>query len=112
MAEKKNNEFAVIETGGKQYMVSVGDVVKIEKITGDFSVGDKLTFDNVLLFDDGKETKLGEPYVKSAKVTGELIEEGKGKKIHVIRFRSKSRHHRKVGHRQPFFKVKINEIKA
>ncbi|MDZ4226106.1 MAG: 50S ribosomal protein L21, partial [Patescibacteria group bacterium] len=61
-------EFAIIETGGKQYMVSEGDTLKIEKISGDFKTGDKLSFDNVLMVDNGQDTTIGEPYIKGAKV--------------------------------------------
>ncbi len=104
-------EFAVIQTGGKQYKVSEGDVVKIEKITGKFKEGDKITFDKVLLVDNGKDTTIGTPYIDGAKVIGTLKEEGRDKKIPVIRFKAKSRYYKKRGHRQPFFKVHIDALK-
>ena len=103
-------DFAVIKTGGKQYKVSKGDVVKIEKLTGEYKEGDKVTFEEVLLTDDGKATKVGTPNVSGAKVEGKITEIGRDPKISVIRFRPKSRYHKKRGHRQPFFKVEITKI--
>ncbi|MCH7597556.1 50S ribosomal protein L21 [Patescibacteria group bacterium] len=104
-------EFAVIQTGGKQYKVSVGDDLRIEKLAGVFKEGDKITFDKVLLVDNGKDTTIGVPYIERAKVRATLKEIGRSKKISVIRFKSKSRYFKKKGHRQPFFKVKIESIK-
>ena len=104
-------EFAVIQTGGKQYKVSVGDDLRIEKLAGVFKEGDKITFDKVLLVDNGKDTTIGVPYIEQAKVRATLKEIGRSKKISVIRFKSKSRYFKKKGHRQPFFKVKIESIK-
>ncbi len=99
--------FAVITTGGKQYKVAVGDVLEIEKIEGEGSV----TFDNVLLVDDGSSTKIGTPSVAGAKVTADIVEQGKGPKIYVVKYHAKSRYYKKNGHRQPFTKVKITAIK-
>ena len=104
-------EFAVIETGGKQYKVSVGDVVKIEKLPGEHKDAEKITFDKVLLVDNGKDTTIGMPYIKGAKVVGLYEGEGKHKKIDVIRFKSKSRYFKKKGHRQPYTAVKIESLK-
>lgn len=109
--KETTKEFAVIETGGKQYKVSEGDVLTIEKIKGEYKEGDKIAFDKVLLLDDGENTTLGAPYIEKAKVTGVFEEEGKGKKINVIRYKAKSRYFKKKGHRQPYFKVKIEAIK-
>lgn len=109
MSETKTTEFAIIETGGKQYKVAVGDVVSIEKLPGDNNEGDKIAFDKVLLV-EGKDTKIGSPYVDGAKVEAELVEEGRGKKLNILRFRAKSRYTRRLGHRQPFSKVKITKI--
>jgi len=106
----KKTGFAVIATGGKQYRVTVGDVVSIEKLSDDMAVGDKVMFD-VVAYDDGMSTQIGSPYLEGVKVQGVLEESGRGKKLHVIRFRSKSRYHRKYGHRQPFMKVKITSLK-
>ena len=75
-------EFAVIETGGKQYMVSAGDTVKIEKIKGDFKPGDSVVFDKVLLVDNGSDTTtIGEPYIKGASVTAEVMSVGRAPKV-------------------------------
>lgn len=108
---KEPQPFGVIETGGKQYIARVGSVVKIEKLSDDMTDGDKVVFDKVVLLDDGKTTTLGAPYVEGAKVQGVLDNQGRDKKLHVIRFRSKSRYHRKYGHRQPFMNVKITSLK-
>jgi large subunit ribosomal protein L21 len=108
-------EFAVIQTGGKQYKVSEGGLVSIEKIKGndkgEYKKGDKLTFDKVLLVDDGKDTTIGTPYITGAKVDAEIIEIGRARKVMVIKYKQKSRYLKRNGHRQPFFKVKITSIK-
>jgi len=113
-------KFAVIETGGKQYKVVEGDVLLVEKLLpkspkGDrvkkLKEGSKVVFDKVLLVDDGKDTKVGTPYIDGAKVTATFEEEGKHKKIKVIKFKAKSRYFKKRGHRQPYSKVKIASLK-
>lgn len=104
-------EFAVIQTGGKQYKVSVGDTLKIEKISGTHKVGDSLTFDKVLLVDNGKDTTIGTPYIEGASVTATLSSIGRDKTIDVIKYKQKSRYFKKKGHRQPHFKVKIDSLK-
>jgi large subunit ribosomal protein L21 len=104
-------EFAVIKTGGKQYKVAVGDSIKIEKLTGEYKEGDKVTFDQVLLVDNGKDTTIGTPNIKGAKVNATIAEIGRAQKITVIHYKQKSRYFKKNGHRQPFFKVKIDSIK-
>jgi large subunit ribosomal protein L21 len=104
-------EFAIIFTGGKQYKVAKGDTVKIEKIKGDFKVGDKVTFDQVLLVEDGKDTTIGTPYISGAKVSATLAEIGRNKTVEVIKYKQKSRYFKKNGHRQPWFKVTIDAIK-
>ena len=104
-------EFAVIHTGGKQYKVAQGDVVSIEKIKGEYAKGDKLTFDKVLLVDNGTDTTIGMPYITGAKVEGEIVEIGRARKVMVIKYKQKSRYLKRNGHRQPFFKVKITSIK-
>ncbi|MDP2593347.1 MAG: 50S ribosomal protein L21 [bacterium] len=105
------SEFAVIKTGGKQYQVSVGDVIVIEKIKGDYKEGDSITFDKVLLVDNGTDTTIGTPYIGEAKVLGTIKEIGKGKKVTVVKYKAKSRYNKKRGHRQPHFKVKIDSLK-
>jgi large subunit ribosomal protein L21 len=104
-------EFAVIKTGGKQYQVKTGDIVTIEKITGDYKEGDIVNFNEVLLIDSGSATTIGEPTIAGAKVTGTLTKIGRHPKINVIRYKQKSRYFKKNGHRQEFFKVKIDAIK-
>ena len=104
-------EFAVIQTGGKQYKVSAGDVITIEKLDGEFKAGDKITFDQVLLTDSGSDTKIGAPTISGAQVVGELVEEGRAAKVTVIKYKQKSKYFKKNGHRQPFMKVKINSVK-
>ena len=103
-------EYAVIETGGKQHIVYPGLIIKIAKLDGEIKPGNKVKFDNVLVLDDGKEAKVGTPTIKGATVEGELIEEGRDKKITVIKYKSKSRYFVKRGHRQDFMKVKISKI--
>ena len=100
-------KIAIIETGGKQHLVTEGSVHHIEKLKGSHKAGDKLTFDKVLLLDDGSSAKVGAPYVDGAKVSAELIEEGRADKVTVIHYRQKSRYFKKRGHRQPFMKVRI-----
>ena len=102
--------FAVIQTGGKQYKVSEGDVIFIEKLPDDKKAGDKVSFDTVLLSDTGKETKIGAPNLSGVKVSGEVVEAGRARKVIVIKYKAKSRYFKKRGHRQPFLKVKINSI--
>lgn len=102
--------FAIIETGGKQYKVAEGDVISIEKLSEADKKDGNVVFDKVLLLDDGNATKIGTPYLEGAKVEAVLKEEGKGKKITVLRFKAKSRHSVKRGHRQPYTKVKISNV--
>ena len=92
-------------------MVAEGDVVTIEKLEGDHNEGDTITFDKVLLVDNGKDTTIGTPYINGAKVIGTFQEEGKGKKVDVIKFKPKSRYLKKYGHRQPYARVKIEALK-
>ena len=103
-------EFAVIQTGGKQYKVAKGDTVSVEKIKGEYKVGDKVTIESVVMKDDGKKTTLGAPYIKGATVGATIVESGRGDKIFVVRYRQKSRYHKRNGHRQPFMSLKIDSI--
>lgn len=104
-------EFAVIKTGGKQYKVSVGDILRIEKLPKEYKEGDKVTFEDVLLFDNGKSTEVGAPTVKGKSVEALFQTEGRDKKVVVAKYKSKSRYYVKNGHRQPFYEVKISAIK-
>lgn len=110
-ATKSDAGFAIIETGGKQYRVSVGDILKIEKIKGDFAPNSQIVFDKVLLVDDGKDTTdVGTPYITGAKVSATLLEIGRLPKVIVIKYKQKSRYFKKNGHKQPFFKIRIDSI--
>jgi len=107
----KEKEFAVIKTGGKQYQVSVGDELKIEKIPEKSRIKNKIIFDKVMLVDNGQDTTIGTPYIKEARVEAVILTDGKGKKVTVIQYKSKSRYFKKKGHRQPFTSIKITAIK-
>jgi len=102
--------FAIIETGGKQYKVSEGDILSVEKLPG-LTEGGKIEFDKVLLIDDGKSTVIGEPYIKDAKVTAEFVETGKGKKVTGVKFKNKTGYRKMFGHRQAYTKVAIKTVK-
>lgn len=104
-------EFAIIATGGKQYPVSVGDVVQIEKLPGKYVKGDKVTFNEVLLVDNGKDTTIGAPTIPGAIVEGIFQENAKAKTLVVMKYKAKSRYYKKNGHRQPYSEVKISAIK-
>ncbi|MFT7327924.1 MAG: large subunit ribosomal protein L21 [Crocinitomicaceae bacterium] len=104
------SKFAIIETGAKQYRVSEGDIITIEKLEGDFNQGDEIVFGNVLMTDDGSVANIGTPFLDGAKVTGELVEAGRAKKVTVIRYKAKSRYFKKKGHRQPFMKVRVTKL--
>lgn len=103
-------EFGVLKTGAKQYKVAVGDVVKIEKIKGDFKKGDKVTFDEVLAILNGEKVEVGTPTLSGKKIEGVIESIGRNNKIDVIKYKSKSNYFKKRGHRQPHFKVKITKI--
>ncbi len=105
------SSYAIFTTGGKQYRVCIGDLVKIEKLGDDHKEGDKLVFDKVLLVDDGKsKTTIGTPYIKGAEVNTTLNKISRYKTIDVIKYKQKSRYFKKYGHRQPYFEVKIDSI--
>lgn len=101
--------FAVIETGGKQYRVSTGEKLKIEKLEA--KEGDIVTFDQVLLSVDGDNMKLGTPIVAGAAVTAKVIKQGRADKVIVFKYHSKVRRRKKNTHRQPFTEVEITGIK-
>jgi large subunit ribosomal protein L21 len=102
--------YAIIETGGKQYRVSEGDVITTEKLN--LADGDKVTFDKVMLISDGSEVKAGTPYIEGASVVGEVCETGKGDKVIVFKYKAKKNYRKKQGHRQPYTKVKIESVNA
>ena len=101
--------YAIIKTGGKQYVVEEGKVISIEKL--DVEEGAEVTFDEVLLV-SGDDVKIGQPNVAGAKVTGKGLEQGKERKIRIFKYKAKSNYRRRQGHRQPFTKVKIEKIEA
>ncbi len=101
--------YAIIATGGKQYKVSEGDVICVEKLEG--AEGDAVTFDQVLAV-GGDTLKVGDPTVASASVSGKVLEQGKGKKVIVYKYKAKSGYHKKNGHRQFYTKVQIDKINA
>ena len=102
--------FAVIETGGKQYEVSVGTTLLVEKLTGDHQKGDEVTFDKVLLVEDEKGTTIGTPYVPGASVAATFVTAGRWQKVDVIKYKQKSRYFKKRGHRQPYSKVIVTKL--
>ncbi len=101
--------YAIIATGGKQYKVSEGDIITIEKLG--VEAGEKVTFDQVLAV-SGDELKVGEPTVSGATVEASVVKEGRGKKVIVYKYKRKTGYHKKNGHRQAFTQVKIEKINA
>lgn len=99
--------YAIIATGGKQYKVTTGDVVKFEKLPGE--VGDKVVFDQVLLVSEDGIT-VGNPYIETAAVEGEILEQKKDKKVIVYKYKPKKGYHKKNGHRQPITVIKIGDV--
>ena len=102
--------FAVIETGGKQYLVKSGEAIKIEKLPTE--VGGTVTFDKVLLLadDDGLNVEIGKPYLEGVVISGEVAQQGRSKKILVVKYKRKVRYTRTRGHRQHFTKVKVVKV--
>ena len=101
---------AIIVTGGKQYNVSEGDTLFIEKL--DVNAGDSVVFDQVLAIVDGENTKFGTPVVEGAKVDATVVKNGKGKKVLVFKYKPKKNYRRRQGHRQPYTKVEITKVNA
>ncbi|MBU4536740.1 50S ribosomal protein L21 [Patescibacteria group bacterium] len=106
------SKFAVIETGAKQFKITEGDVITVEKLskTEEYKEGDKITFDKVLLIDDGKDTQIGKPYLEGKKVEAKYIEQFRGVKINIMQFKSKSNYLKRKGFRQTLQKVEITKI--
>ena len=100
--------YAIIATGGKQYKVAEGDIIKVEKLG--VEAGQSYTFDQVLAVGEDGAVKFGTPVVEGASVKGNVEKQGKGKKLYILRYRAKKGSMRKIGHRQPFTKVTITEI--
>ncbi len=97
--------YAIIETGGKQYRVTEGDVINIEKLL--VWPGDEVVFDKVLILGDGDAVQIGAPYVEAAQVFGKVVENGKGQKVIIFKYKSKKDYRKKQGHRQPYTMVEI-----
>jgi large subunit ribosomal protein L21 len=102
--------YAVIQTGGKQYRVEEGTTLKIEKL--DLGTGDSIDFDKVLMVQSDTETKIGQPYVESGKVTAQVVSQGRHKKIKIIKFKRRKHHMKRMGHRQYFTEIQITGISA
>lgn len=102
-----SEDFSVIQTGGKQYVVRAGDALTIEKLDGDMVKGDAVTFDQVLLTSIGGKVTIGTPFIEGASVTASFESQGRNKKIIVIKYKQKSRYFKKNGHKQPHTKVTI-----
>ena len=100
--------FAIIETGGKQYKVNEGDIIFVEKLEA--SEGDTVTFDRVMALSTGDNFVVGTPTVEGAKVEANVVKNGKGKKIYILKYKSKKNEKKKMGHRQPYTKVEITKI--
>ena len=100
--------YAVIKTGGKQYRVAPGDMLKIEKLDG--NVGDSIAFDKVLLTSDGENVNMGKPYLEDTKVYGSIARQGKDRKIIVFKYKRRKGYRKKQGHRQSFTLIKIDNI--
>ncbi|MEJ2382220.1 MAG: 50S ribosomal protein L21 [Gammaproteobacteria bacterium] len=102
--------YAVIKSGGKQYRVSEGDTLRVEKLTAD--AGASLEIDSVLMVADGDNIKIGAPYVDGGKVTATVVSHGRGDKVEVIKFRRRKHHDKRTGHRQHYTELKITGISA
>ena len=102
--------YAVVNSGGKQNKVQKGEILKVEKISGD--VGNPVTFDRVLMFSDGENVSIGQPLLDGVSVEGHIVEQGKARKIIVFKYKRRKRFRRKNGHRQEFTAVQIDSINA
>lgn len=102
--------YAIIKTGGKQYRVEEGQIIKIEKLAAE--VGSSVEFDQIMLFSDDQGLKIGQPVVEGAKVVGKIIDQSKHKKIIVFKYKAKKRYRKKTGHRQPYTSVLVEKIEA
>ena len=103
-------EMAVIKTGGKQYVVSSGKKIKVEKLPAE--EGSNVEFSEVLLLENDKGVEVGKPLVKGAKVTGKVLKQGKAKRVVILKYKPKKREKTKKAHRQPFTEVEIISIEA
>lgn len=100
--------YAVIVSGGKQHRVEKGEVLKLEKLAG--AAGDEVKFDKVLMVGEGESVKIGAPYVDGGVVTAEVVDQGRGKKVNIVKFKRRKHSRKQMGHRQAFTEVKITDI--
>lgn len=100
--------YALVVTGGKQYKVTKGATLKIESLPGD--IGSNIEFDKILMIANGDNINIGTPFIKNAKITGEIIAHGKKDKVQIIKFRRRKHHLKHMGHRQNYTQVKITNI--
>ena len=98
---------SVIETGGKQYLVQAGSKIQVEKLPG--NAGDVLKFDKVLFVSKGSDAEVGKPYVSGAVVEGKVLKQARSKKIHILKYKAKSKYRRKQGHRQDYTEIEITK---
>jgi large subunit ribosomal protein L21 len=99
---------AIIETGGKQYLVKAGDKIQIEKLPA--TAGSVIKFDKVLFISKGTDAAVGKPYISGAAVEGKVLKQGRAKKIHVLKYKAKSKYRRKIGHRQHYTEIEITKV--
>lgn len=99
---------AIFESGGKQYLVSNGAIIQVEKLAGE--AGSTITFEKVLFTSTGSNAEVGKPFISGATVLGKVLKQGRSKKIHILKYKSKSKYRRKQGHRQHFTEVEITKI--
>jgi large subunit ribosomal protein L21 len=102
--------YAIVDSGGKQYKVQEGEILRVEKLAGE--VGNQVSFDKILMFSDGENVNIGTPILDDVAVNGHIVEQGKAKKIIVFKYKRRKRYRRKRGHRQQFTAVKIDNIQS
>ena len=102
--------YAVFATGGKQYRATTGDILKIEKL--DVEKGATVELDQVLMVGEGEDVKVGTPYLKGGKVTATVVDQGRGKKVKIIKFKRRKHHMKQMGHRQDYTQIEITGIAA
>ena len=100
--------YAIVHTGGKQYKIQEGEILRVEKMSGD--VGSEVSFDRVLMVGDGENVSVGQPILNNAAVKGHIVEQGKAKKILVFKYKRRKNYRRRQGHRQQYTAVKIDKI--
>jgi large subunit ribosomal protein L21 len=102
--------YAIVKTGGKQYKIHEGDIIRVEKIEG--NIANSVSLDQVLMFSDGENASIGQPVLDNVTVKGHIVEQGKVKKIIVFKYKRRKRYRRKQGHRQQYTAIKIDQIEA